>query len=39
MTNIVDCDTEALKIGDSAKLAFKPALDETPLPMFTQAAD
>jgi len=39
MTNIVDCDTDALKIGDKVKLVFKPAKDGTPLPMFTRTAD
>jgi len=35
MTNIVDCDTDALKIGDKVSLVFKPAEDGTPVPMFT----
>ena len=37
MTNIVDCDTDAIKIGDRVKLVFKPAEDGTPVPMFTLA--
>jgi hypothetical protein len=39
MTNIVDCDTDALKIGDKVKLVFKMAEDGTSLPMFTRTAD
>ena len=35
MTNIVDCDTDALKIGDKVSLVFKPAEDGTSVPMFT----
>jgi uncharacterized OB-fold protein len=35
MTNIVDCDTDKLNIGDNVKLVFKPAEDGTPVPMFT----
>jgi uncharacterized OB-fold protein len=38
MTNIVDCDTDALKIGDRVKLVFKMAEDGTSLPMFTRTA-
>ena len=39
MTNIVDCDTDALNIGDKVKLVFKMAEDGTSLPMFTRTAD
>ena len=35
MTNIVDSDGDAMKIGDRVKLVFKPAEDGTPVPMFT----
>ncbi len=38
MTNIVDCDTDAIKIGDKVQLIFKPAEDGTPVPLFTLAA-
>lgn len=36
MTNIVDCDAGALKIGDKVKLVFKAAEDATAVPMFTR---
>jgi len=39
MTNIVDCDTDALKIGDKVRLEFTMAEDGTSLPMFTRTAD
>jgi uncharacterized OB-fold protein len=37
MTNIVDCDPDALKIGDKVKVVFKSAEDGTAVPMFTLA--
>jgi len=37
MTNIVDCDASALKIGQAVKLVFKPSDKEYPVPMFTPA--
>ncbi|GGG19269.1 DNA-binding protein [Caldovatus sediminis] len=38
MTNIVDCDFDALKIGQKVKLVFKPTEgDGPPFPMFTPA--
>lgn len=37
LTNIVDCDLDALRIGQRVRLVFKPAEDGTPLPMFTPA--
>ena len=37
MTNIVDCDTDGIKIGDKVRLVFKLAEDGTPVPMFTSA--
>jgi uncharacterized OB-fold protein len=37
-TNIVDCDLDALRIGQRVKLVFKPSEgDGPPLPMFTPA--
>ncbi|KPK56103.1 MAG: DNA-binding protein [Thiotrichales bacterium SG8_50] len=36
MTNIVDCDTDALRIGDRVRLVFKTAEDGTAVPMFTR---
>ena len=35
MTNIVDCDPAALKIGQAVKLVFKPSDKGYPVPMFT----
>jgi uncharacterized OB-fold protein len=36
MTQIVDCDLAALKIGQKVKLVFKPTEgDGPPVPMFT----
>ena len=36
MTQIVDCDLAALKIGQKVKLVFKPTTEEgPPVPMFT----
>ena len=35
MTNIVDCDLDALKIGQDVKLKFVPTEDGPPVPMFT----
>jgi uncharacterized protein len=37
MTNIVDCDPNALKIGQAVKLVFKPSDKGYPVPMFTPA--
>ena len=37
MTNIVDCDPNALKIGQAVKLVFKPTDKEYPVPTFTPA--
>ena len=37
MTNLVDCDFNRLKIGQSVKLVFKPTKDGPPVPMFTPA--
>ncbi len=38
MTNIVDCDIDALKIGDRVRVVFKYAEDGTPVPMFAPDA-
>jgi len=35
MTNIVDCDLDAVRIGQRVKVVFKPAEDGTEVPMFT----
>jgi uncharacterized protein len=35
MTNIVDCDFDALKIGQKVKVVFKPSDGGAPVPMFT----
>ena len=35
MTNLVDCDFDALKIGQPVTLVWKPAADGTPVPCFT----
>ena len=35
MTNIVDCDLDALRIGQRVKVCFKPAEGDAMVPMFT----
>lgn len=37
MTNLVDCDFDALKIDQAVALVFKPSQDGTPVPCFTPA--
>jgi len=37
LTNIVDCDLDALKIGRKVKVVFKPTDGGPPVPMFTPA--
>ena len=37
MTNIVDCDLDAIKIGQTVKLVFKPSEGGPAVPMFTPA--
>ena len=37
MTNIVDCDLDAVKIGMKVKVVFKPSDGGPPVPMFTPA--
>lgn len=36
MSNIVDCDLDAVRIGDDVKVVFKPSADGQPVPMFTK---
>ena len=38
LTNIVDCDLDALEVGMAVRVVFKPAADGTMVPMFTPAA-
>ena len=35
MTNIVDCDLDAIRIGQAVRLVFKPSEGGAPVPMFT----
>ena len=35
MTNIVDCDLDKIKIGQTVRLVFKPSDGGAPVPMFT----
>ena len=35
MTNIVDCDLDAIRIGQAVRLVFKPSDGGPPVPMFT----
>ena len=37
LTNIVDCDFDALKIGQEVKIIFKPSEGGFPVPMFIPA--
>jgi uncharacterized protein len=37
MTNIVDCDLDAIRIGQAVRVAFKPTEGGPPVPMFTPA--
>ena len=37
MSNIVDCDLDAIRIGQRVRLVFKPAENGQPVPMFTLA--
>jgi len=37
LTNIVDCDLDAVKIGMQVKVVFKPTDGGPPVPMFTPA--
>jgi hypothetical protein len=38
MTNIVDCDLDAIRIGQAVRVTFKPTEDGPPVPMFTPAS-
>ena len=38
MTNIVDCDLDAIRIGQAVRVVFKPTEDGPPVPMFAPAA-
>ena len=38
MTNIVDCDLNAIRIGQAVRVVFKATEDGPPVPMFTPAA-
>ena len=35
MTNIVDCDLDGIRIGQTVRLVFKPSEGGPPVPMFT----
>ena len=37
MTNLVDCDLDAIRIGQRVRLVFKPTDGGPPVPMFTPA--
>lgn len=37
LTNLVDCDFDALSIGQRVKVVFKPGEDGAPVPVFTPA--
>ena len=37
MTNIVDCDLDAVRIGQRVRVVFKPSEGGPPVPMFTPA--
>jgi len=37
LTNIVDCDLDAVRIGQKVKVVFKPSEGGPPVPMFTPA--
>ena len=37
MTNIVDCDLDAIRIGQRVQVVFKPTEGGPPVPMFTPA--
>ena len=37
LSNIVDCDLDAIRIGQKVKLVFKPSENRQPVPMFTPA--
>jgi len=37
LSNIVDCDLDAIRIGQAVKVVFKPSENGQPVPMFTPA--
>ncbi|HVL59413.1 MAG TPA: Zn-ribbon domain-containing OB-fold protein [Burkholderiaceae bacterium] len=37
LTNLVDCDLDAIRIGDRVRVVFKPSDGGPPVPMFTPA--
>ncbi len=37
MTNIVDCDLDAIRVGQRVRVVFKPSDGGPPVPMFTPA--
>jgi uncharacterized OB-fold protein len=37
MTNIVDCDLDAIRIGQKVRVVFKPTVGGPPVPMYTPA--
>lgn len=37
MTNLVDCDVDALRIGQAVRVVFKPTAGGPPVPVFTPA--
>jgi len=37
MTNIIDCDLDAIRIGQAVRVVFKPTDGGSPVPMFTLA--
>jgi uncharacterized protein len=39
MTNVVDCELDALEIGMALEVAFRPTTDEITLPVFRPAGD
>ena len=39
ITNIVDCDFDAIRIGQAVRVVFKPSDGGAPVPMFTPQGD
>jgi hypothetical protein len=37
LTNLVDCDFEAIRIGQAVRVVFKPSEGGPPVPVFTVA--
>jgi uncharacterized OB-fold protein len=38
MTNLVDCDLDAIRIGQAVRVSFKATEDGPPVPMFAPTA-